>query len=31
MCVNDVASATNSSRTSNSTSVVKDIENIVNY
>ena len=29
--VNDVASPTNSSRGSNSTSVVKSIENIVNY
>ena len=29
--MNDVASATNSSRTSNSTSVVNNIENIINY
>ena len=29
--MNDAASATNWSRTSNSTSVAKNIENIVNY
>ena len=29
--MNNVASATNSNKSSNSTSVVKNIENIVNY